>query len=234
MNFLEKLKCQHRFLRYRYRTEKSTIARLLEHNLKGRTVIDVGANKGVFSYWLHRAVGSNGRVIAFEPQPELIPYLHSVKEAFGLTNWTIINKGLSDEETQLKMYRPFAGSGGASVEDYNSDKGFETIHVAVTRLDDYLREENLIDIALMKVDVEGHELPVFKGAAEMLKESKPILIFECHHDKAVDGELFGFLASLGYRGYFIHDNENIEYQKFQEYSYRKPGESHRNYFFVAA
>jgi predicted methyltransferase len=59
-----------RCLRYRFRTEKLPLKTLMRLDLKGAAVIDVGANKGIYCFWLSRAVGQSGKVIAFEPQPE--------------------------------------------------------------------------------------------------------------------------------------------------------------------
>src|SRR5688572_11049838 len=60
-----------RCLRYRFRTERLHLRTMTLLNLKGATVIDIGANRGIYCFWMVRAVGSNGRVIAFEPQPEM-------------------------------------------------------------------------------------------------------------------------------------------------------------------
>jgi len=81
--------------------------------------------------------------------------------------------------------------------------------------------------------VEGNELEVFKGAKDTLLKERPILLFECHHEAAEKGELFSFLVSLGYDGFFFSGNEKIHYSKFSEYSYRKPGVCFRNYMFVS-
>ena len=58
----------------------------------GRTVIDIGANKGVFSIYMSRAAGPDGMLIAFEAQPELGDHLRAVKQAFGLDNMTLVNQ----------------------------------------------------------------------------------------------------------------------------------------------
>ena len=85
---------------------------------------------------------------------------------------------------------------------------------------------------LIKCDVEGNELEVFEGAKNKLLEESPTLHFEYHYKEAEKGELFSFLVSLGYDGFFFSGKERIHYSKFNNYSYSKPGVSHRNYIFV--
>ncbi|SFV00536.1 FkbM family methyltransferase [Bradyrhizobium arachidis] len=85
-----------RCLRYRWRTEKLPLKTLMRLDLKGATVIDIGANKGIYSFWLARAVGPSGKVLAFEPQPEMIRYIQRRKQCFGLANVETIEAALSD------------------------------------------------------------------------------------------------------------------------------------------
>ena len=60
-----------RCLRYRFRTEKLEIKTMMRLKLGGATVLDIGANKGIYCFWMVRAGGPSGSVIAFEPQPEM-------------------------------------------------------------------------------------------------------------------------------------------------------------------
>jgi len=71
-----------RVWRYRLRTEKDDIRFLLNKDLKGDTVIDIGANKGIYSYWMSKKVGEEGKVVAFEPQPKLMDHLTQLKADF--------------------------------------------------------------------------------------------------------------------------------------------------------
>ena len=78
--------------------------------------MDIGANRGIYTYWMSKKVGDRGRVISFEPQPELGDFLQDLKKSFKLNNVEIQNKGLSDEEGKFDIFRGFVGSGGAKSE----------------------------------------------------------------------------------------------------------------------
>jgi hypothetical protein len=70
-NFLDSAHFLVRCLRYRFRTEKLQIKTMMCLRLRGATVLDILANKGIYCFWMMRAVGPSGYVIALEPQPEM-------------------------------------------------------------------------------------------------------------------------------------------------------------------
>jgi len=228
MNVIDQLHMMHRFWRYRLRDEKDSIKFLLEQNLLNTTVIDIGANRGIYSYWMSKKAGNGGKVIAFEPQPELGFFLEDLKKDFYLHNLIIENKALSDHCGNEFLYRNEVGSGGASL---NEQALFEKFEVEVISLDEYFKSKYFPKISLIKCDVEGHELNVFKGAENILKEYKPFLLFECHHEAAKEGNLFSFLTGLGYKGHFFYKRQMIDYSEFEKFAYSHSDVSHRNYIF---
>lgn len=236
MNIIDKAHMLHRFWRYRLRTERESVKFLLDQNFAGDTMIDIGANKGIYTYWMSKKAGKNGKVISFEPQPELEAHLNDVKKSFNLSNVTIVNKGLSDTAGKFKMYRKNIGAGGAQLaqqgEIISGNDGLDEVEVSITTLDNYLIDKRINNISFIKCDVEGHELPVFKGGEKTLRSHMPTLLFECLHKEAIKGELFSFLEALGYKGFFIQNNKRIDYRNFKEYPYRKPTTEHRNYVFM--
>jgi FkbM family methyltransferase len=236
MNLSERMRMLLRLWKYRLREESESIAFMRRQPLSGRTVIDVGANKGIYSYWMSRQVGPRGRVVAFEPQPELRPHLDDFKRAFRLDNLQIVSQGLSNDPGVAILRRDKAGALGASLEppapEEDAARSSETIDVDVTTLDQFCAAEKLSDVAFIKCDVEGHELAVFQGGRELLQRQQPVLLFECHHHEAQRGALFAYLAELGYEGFFVQNRERVPYQKFAERPYRKPTIKHRNYMFA--
>lgn len=198
----------HRAWRYRLRTERQELAYVRSLRLVGRTVIDIGAHRGIYSYWLREAVGPTGRVVAFEPQPEMIAELKKFKGSFRARNMDIVESGLSDTPGSATLNRIGDHTGGASLE-HTHDPDATTFSVPVTTLDDFLAERNLGPIALIKCDVEGHERAVFRGARKTLTEDRPAMLFECHDRQASDGGVFEDLQSLGYRGWMLDGRRRI-------------------------
>ena len=84
-------------------SERFGVSFLLSLDLNGSTALDIGANRGIFSYWMHKKVGSNGKVIAFEPQRELVHGLYALKDAFSMQRLEIADIGLSSEKKTMKM-----------------------------------------------------------------------------------------------------------------------------------
>lgn len=236
MNIFEKAHMLHRVWRYRLREEKESIRYLLNQDLNGKTVLDIGANKGIYTYWMSKSVGNDGHVISFEPQPELGDFLRSMSNAFGLGNVRIVNAGLSEEEDELLMVRSKVGSGGAHLinegEDLSAYGAENQFRVSVKTLDNFYLNNKLQPPAFIKCDVENHELQVFKGAENTLLKYKPTLLFECHHQEAEAGHIFSYLEDLGYYGFFIIDGKKISSKEFAYYPYRRASNTHRNYIFV--
>ncbi|MGI9238872.1 MAG: FkbM family methyltransferase [Woeseiaceae bacterium] len=234
----------HRCWRLRFKSEVPSIRYVREASLAGTTVIDIGANKGVFSIYMSRAAGADGTLIAFEAQPELGHHLRDVKHSFGLDNMTIVNQGLSSESGVLIMRRTAAGSGMASFHN-EASAGMQEIEIPVMRLDSYVTENTVGPVSFIKCDVEGHELEVFRGAEALLVRDKPALLFECHDDEADRGDLFGFLSGLGYDGYFFFVTRDdhrslfnkgrgqfIPHDQRASYPHVHPRVRHRNFVFV--
>jgi len=234
MKLWERLHSLHRCWRFRLRSEKDSVRYLLKQYLQGKTVLDIGANHGVYSYWLSKQVGSTGRVIAFEPQPEMAEYISDLRGSFGLKNLLIENVGLSDVAGSSHLARAKVGDGGASIVEQASSEGARrcTIPVEIDTLDNRLVAYGSPQISFIKCDVEGHELKVFRGAVDMLTRDHPTLLFECHDPEAKEGSLFSFLTDLGYDGFFFDGSRKVHYADFAKVPY-VPGNFHRNYIFQA-
>lgn len=245
MGLIGKLHMVHRCWKLRFRGEVSSIRFLRSLHLGGTTLLDIGANKGVYSIYMSRAAGKDGTVMAFEPQPELGAHLQSVKQAFGLKNLQIISLGLSSSTGTLTMHRPCVGSGGASFNlSGETIEGMEELTVPVTTLDEFLGDHD-DPISFIKCDVEGHEHHVLLGAERTLKEHMPTLLVESGKTAEERDELFRYLVDLGYDGYFFHvtpeDHDTylhrgrgrfIHYSEHANLPHCRPSVFHRNYFFV--
>jgi FkbM family methyltransferase len=240
----QKWRMRYRCWRYRFKSEVPSISFVRGARLRGKTLLDIGANRGIYSIYMSRAAGPSGRVIAFEPQPELKGHLEDVRASFGLGNLRIENIGLSSAAGELAMRRPSAGAGAASMH-IDPAAGWEEFKVPVQRLDDYVARHQVGPVHLIKCDVESHELEVFRGGEQTLRRDLPALIFECNHEIAARGEMFGYLEGLGYDGHFyfvspddhrsfLHKNRGfyVHASKFAEYPCTRQGLDARNYLFL--
>ena len=172
----------------------------------GDCAVDVGANKGSYTFWMRRAVGATGRVHAFEPQPELAAYLRGACRSMRWDNVEIHEAAASDHAGRASLRVPGPRpSPGASLEPGAvAAAGSREVACDTIRLDDALAGG--ARIALVKVDVEGHELAVFRGAAGVIARDRPALLFECearHLAGRAPAEVFAFLTALGYSGSFF-------------------------------
>lgn len=205
MNWLARMHFLHKAWRYRLRSEKFGVSYLLSRALRGKTVVDIGANCGIFSYWMSSCVGREGHVLAFEPQPELVAQLHALRQQFRLDQLQIAEFGLSTKDTELTLRRPKTHWAGASFESPARDSSAcDFITARVTTLDGFLAKHPQPPIAFIKCDVEGHELSVFQGGENILTRDRPELLFECHQGGNPDCAVFHYLRSLDYDGFCFH------------------------------
>jgi FkbM family methyltransferase len=171
----------------------------------GDCVIDVGANIGLYTKRFAELVGKQGRVIAFEPVPETFALLTGNMQRIGCSNVTLINGALSDETTFTGMSMPTFDTGLKNFYQarlvHDTDGQTEEFQVMTLRLD-ALNIPNRV--ALVKIDVEGHEALVLRGMADLLHQDHPTLIVETSST-----EVEANLCSIGYLAKRLGDSPNI-------------------------
>lgn len=158
----------------------------------GQVVYDIGAWEGALTLFFARAVGAQGQVLAFEPNPGSAARL---RENVGLNhfdNVRLFELALADTEGQAWLDVP---QGVAS-------RGRLTSHpagaaVSVRQLDLLVAQAGLPPPDFVKIDVEGAELAVLRGGAATLARHRPDLLIEIH-PQADASALRAFLAALGY------------------------------------
>lgn len=203
---LRTLDTDYRAWRYRTKVERAEIALVRQVLRPGDHAVDIGAHKGAFTYWMRERVGAAGRVLAVEPQPILAERLTRVAKLRGWDNVRVEACALSSEPGALPLWVPDGGapSPGASVEAGLAKPGGVAVTVRVRTLDELVPAGQ--PLRFVKCDVEGHELAVFRGAARVLTEARPVLLFECearHHVGSRIEAVFEHLEGLGYRGWFF-------------------------------
>ncbi|MGB8275242.1 MAG: FkbM family methyltransferase [Alphaproteobacteria bacterium] len=164
---------------------------------RGRVSLDVGANLGLYTYFLARA---SRHVYAFEPNPNPYRVLRSVADS----NVTVLAMALSDVSGEADLVIPRGPRGwsnnGATLERQYAGPAM-TVRVPCRRIDDL----GIADIGFIKIDVEGYELAVLEGARETLARDRPALLVENEvtHRRAKFAAVFQLLESLGYEGFFL-------------------------------
>jgi FkbM family methyltransferase len=160
---------------------------------RGAVVLDVGANRGDYSALLARELADleGLRLLAFEPSPSLRPGLRTRFPEGGPVTLMPFGLGEVDEERTLHVDVPGSGLGSVydrKLEHRGTSLG-RTEAIRLRRLDDVCREQGIERIDFLKLDVEGHELAVLRGAGALLSEGRIDRIqFEfggCHLDARV-------------------------------------------------
>jgi FkbM family methyltransferase len=177
MTIYERLRMLYRVLRYRWRTDRAEVHYLLHRPISGGSMFDIGAHRGVYSYWMHRQF-RDSQIIAFEPQWELVRHLTRLKRAFRLDRLTVEAVGLSSQSGTLQMRRPRNHWAAATVDEYcHNDRHTEAFDVPVMTIDEYVAQRpELRPVRFIKCDVEYHEADVLAGAARVLREDRPELL----------------------------------------------------------
>jgi FkbM family methyltransferase len=187
------------YARYKYRKEVrrgEREIRLVSFLADPRRVaIDVGANKGVYTYALLKA---GCEVHAFEPNPKLF----AVLERWARGRAHLHPQALSDRTGEAVLMVPrndkgYSNQGASLAPERLGDQAFGAVTVPTIRLD----EAGIDDVGFLKIDVEGFELQVLKGAQETLKRDRPTLILEMEerHTKRALPDLVAEVCAYGYR-----------------------------------
>ena len=209
---MEKIRLQLRAEKYRSKEDRGGIEYILTTVKKGDTVFDIGAHKGGYLYFFQQQIGQTGTVFAFEPQSLLNSYLISLQTLLKWENVCIEHSAISDYSGKAILSIPHnkgkRSSPCATIIQSQMDFTIrKKEEVDTITLDDYCRKHR-IHPDFLKVDVEGNELSVFKGAREILTQYRPKILFECEARFIGEQKIFEtflFLQHLGYKGSFIED-----------------------------
>lgn len=174
--------------------------------------IDVGANKGVYTYFLSRF---SRHVFAYEPNPELAKFLAKSVSS----NVSLYAIALSNTEGEAILSVPlvdnFLYDQLGTLEEKATPTGGRTYEVPLKRLD----EQGHTDVGFVKIDVEGHEESVIDGALNLLTKQRPNLMIEIeqkHHPNKDISELFSKVLALGYEGFFLFNGELRSLDEFSK------------------
>jgi FkbM family methyltransferase len=205
----------HRFLRatgqFGPPEDALTAATLGAIAARSATIIDIGANVGRYAWFLRRHAPARTRLFALEPHPGAAKLLRTA--IAGLPGCTVLEVGASDVDGTATLMVPegafgSAVSGLAWVQPDSEADHRDQPTIRIRRLDGLIDDGSITASGpvLLKIDVEGGERRVIRGAAELLRTRRPILYFECQAASlARQGEtperVWDDLRLAGYRMY---------------------------------
>ncbi len=198
----------------------------------GMVFFDIGANQGFYTLLAAKMVGPSGKVFSFEPVPSQLKKLKrnikinrfgniiteqsAVSYESGFSN---INICLNGDEAMSSLREPYKD---ASLKR-------KVIQVPLYSIDDYVRKFNIKSIDFIKIDVEGGELDVLKGAINIIKNIRPVFMCEVQDIRTNQwgyraSKIYEFLEGYGYSWFSPNQNGFIEpVRSKEEYEVKKAG-----------
>ncbi|MEM2522671.1 MAG: FkbM family methyltransferase [Candidatus Bathyarchaeia archaeon] len=188
--------------------------------LEGQTVFDVGAFTGLFTMFFARAVGKNGKVIAFEPNPSLCVRIKENLLLNKFDNVKIMQLALGREKKKEVLAFPSMIPGVGSIEEHEKarilkQRSARTIEVDVDTIDNLIAAEKVPTPDFIKIDVQGAELDVLIGASNTIKRCKPKLLIEVHSIPYINWKnknlqrIVDFLTEKGYSLHHVESGKKI-------------------------
>lgn len=167
-----------RFLGAHY--EESVCAWMKERVRSGAVILDVGAQVGLYAMLAARWVGETGRIFAFDPSPEAVSILKRHLAINHLSqNVTVVAGAAGAEDGVITMDMAGAAPENSLASAQHAGRSYRTIEVPVMRLDHFCVGQQ-IKPSLIKIDTEGWELHVLRGAGALLKDETITWVVEMH------------------------------------------------------
>jgi len=192
--------------------EPAKHALIRRHLRPGMTFIDVGANKGDFTLLAARLAGNTGRVISIEPEPGNHSILQRSIALNHYSNITVLQLALSERDGTA--YLKIGSTSGAHTLSPEFRGLLKTVPVPTRTLDAVVAEQQLPSVDMIKIDVQGLELDVLRGAAETLR-ANPRIILLLDLPKQIEKRraIGDYLAPFGFT-YFPDGNERAPTRDF--------------------
>lgn len=199
------------------------LARFLVHNLEaGNTFWDIGAHYGYFSLLAHQLTGDQGHIVAVEAAPVTFSMLY--KNCSQKTNITILNKAVSDQAGTVTFYELpnlYSEYNSVDVSQFEQEEWFQKIKAKkivldAISLDELAKEHHKHHPDIIKIDVEGAESAVIKGALQLLSDPArhTTLVMEFlapERNNQSHNEAVKQLKQLGYKTYIIEKDGRLSF-----------------------
>lgn len=188
--------------------EQSVQEAMLRHIGRGGVFYDIGANIGFFALLAAHMVGLDaGRVYAFEPTPDNADEIRRNVVLNGLPNVTVIEKAVGAERGTGRLQVVDDQSWSKLIETGEHPFTERVMDIGVVAVDDLVAAGEIEPPTVVKIDVEGFELPVLEGMRRTLAEHRPVVICELHDTHA---EFAAFMRDAGYRLVNLEGPASIE------------------------
>jgi len=181
--------------------ENKHFVETMKHIPHRQLAVDIGAHVGI---WTRKLAQHFAHVVSFEPVPEHVECWHANTKEFK--NTTIHEFALSNKSDIVKMKQAKYNSGTSSLEyKPNLLRTSIEIEIATRTLDSF----NLPRLDFMKIDVEGHELPLLEGATNTIDVYAPIIFIEIHDkNRKKDINAYDWLIERGYKEVITMSSSN--------------------------
>ena len=174
----------------------------------GAVVVDVGANIGYYSLLFADRAGPEGKIVAVEALPKLAEVVKANAARNGKQNIRVVNVAASDRPGELTLHQAPATNIGMTTT--RSDRGFPATDVVrALPLTEILTEDEIQRVSLIKIDIEGAEVPVVRHVLDHLDRfsSRPAVAVEASvADNPEWLELFDRFLAHGYRAFDLHND----------------------------
>lgn len=172
----------------------------LRNSLKTKTVLDFGGYNGVGALMFSEFVR---QVYVFEPMEHYSTMANNINEYCITGNIKPYKLGVGAKPDVLKFYQsPFqVGQSRVATADDLINHPNDITEMQVTSIDNFVREENITDLGLMKFDIEGTEYDAIQGGLETIKQYKPVLLISIYHNPRDFFEIIKVIddLNLGYK-----------------------------------
>lgn len=197
----------------------------------GGVFVDVGAAGGAQTLLASRLVGPTGHVVAIEARPGSARVLRGWRNLLRRDNVTVLATALGSAPGSFELRVPLIPTRTHTADDRRDDSTLlsrlpaRTRAVGVTTLDLVVASQGLERVDFVKVDVEGGEMEVLRGAVATIDQHRPVLLLEVFEPflqpETSAPELFAWLTVRGYRAHVFSDDglEPVETTVPGEYNY---------------
>jgi FkbM family methyltransferase len=174
---------------------------------KGMTCVDIGGNIGYYVLLERKLIGSQGTLIAIEPEPQNFSCLNKNIKLHDFQNISTLNFACGEIDQVADFFVNKKSNGcqviRKDVPPPNPKKGTIS-QVEVKKLDSVIEQSNLNSVDFIRMDAEGYELNILNGLKDTLKKFKPIISLELHvRQLGLEGtrNFFSLMSSLNYEIY---------------------------------